>query len=221
MIVLFKINHSVEIPEVGTQPQVQTKWLGPTDFWAPNSYTMTPLKGPIEFDIVFPVFEIAKYAELTDWVGVGGGITINYLMVSTRLFDLLKTFQMDEYQYFPAPIQTPHGIVDYHLIYFPWPREDDFIDWPKSTFRRVTASGDSFLVQFNNTKERQFAKNAHELQIDNIVVRTEQVTMDVFRFAMYELGFYVSARLKEAMIANGMTGIRYERAEWLDKSNAV
>ncbi len=216
MIELFKLQHSTEAGVIGSIPQVDIHWPGPTDYWAPNSYTMTPLKGPIEFDIVFPEFKISKYGKLTDWVSVLN-INRNYLMVTTRLYDLLRTFVMDEYQYFPAPVQTPQETVDYHLIYFPWPRSDDFIDWPKSTFRRVTPSGDSFLVQFENTKERQLIKDAHEIQIENIVVRTELITIDVFRFRGFERGFYVSARLKEAMVERGMTGIRYERTEWLEK----
>ena len=218
MIKLFKINHSVEASEIGCFPQVQEKWLGPTDFWAANSYTMTPLKGLIEFAIIFPKFEIARHSKLTDWVS-SVNIDANYLMATTRFYDLLKSFVMDEYQHFPAPVHTPQGVIDYHLIYFPWPHSDDFIDWQKSTFRRTTPDGDNFLVQFENTKERLLTKDAHEIQIENIVVRTELITMDIFRFKGFETGFYVSAKLKEAMVANGMTGIRYEQAGWLDKSS--
>src|SRR5262245_21144027 len=143
MIEIFKMSHSVEASEVGNFPQVEEKWLGPGDYQDSGSYSRTPLKGPINFDIIFPKFEIARDGKLTDWAG-SLNINRNYLMITTRLYDLLKTFQMDEYQYFPAPVHTPNRIVDYHLIYFPWPRGDDFIDWQRSTFRRIAPSGDSF-----------------------------------------------------------------------------
>ncbi len=213
----FKLKHSVEIPEVGTQPQIQTSWPGPTDYWAPDSYTNTPLKGKIDFVIVFPEFEIDELAKLTDWVGAVN-INRNYLMISTRFYELLKAFQMDEYQHFPAPVKTPGGMVDYHLIYFPYPRGDDFINWEKSLFKRVTPDGRHSVISFANSKERQLASDAHEIQTEKIVVRWEKVTMDIFRFRAFEAGFYVSEQLKQAMENRGMTGIRYEKTSWLEQA---
>ncbi|MCC6280694.1 MAG: hypothetical protein IT262_08845 [Saprospiraceae bacterium] len=216
MMKLFKLEQSVEGPIIGDFPQVQEKWPWLTDRWGENSYTMTPLKGRIEFDIVFPYFELAKRAKLTDWVSAVN-VDRNYLMVSTRLLALLKGFVLDEYQYFPVPVHTPNKIVDYHLIYFPWPRQDDFINWEKSTFRRITKSGENILLQFENAKARNLAKDAHEIQIEKIIINTNKITMDVFRFRSFHLGFYVSERLKNAMESAGMTGIVYEIPEWLPK----
>ncbi len=214
----YKINHSVTISEVGTQPQVDTQWVGPTDFWGVNSYTHTPLVGPIDFAIVFPSFHLSQLAKITDWFGDGGGISMNYFMVSARLYSLLQTYQMDEYQYFPAPVNTPGGIVDYHLIYFPYPREDDFIDWGHSLFRRITPSGESRLIQFSNSKERQLARDAHEIHTEKLIVHLEKIKVDIFRFKRFESGFYISEQLKAAMESKGMTGIRYEKVAWPEQT---
>ncbi len=211
---LYKLKQSVNASTIGVFPQVGEKWPWPTDRWGSDSYTMTPLKGPIEFKIIFPQFILEEGAKLTDWVSTVN-IQRNYLMVSTRMMDLLKEFILDEYQYFPVPIHTPKSIVDYHLIYFPWPRGDDFIDWGNTIFQRTTDSGVITLERFGNTRERQFAKNKHELSMYQPMLYEEKITCDVFRFLGYDSGFYVSERLKNAMEAAGMTGIVYEVPEWL------
>lgn len=215
MIKFFKLAHCVEISEIGMYPQVKIDWPWDVDYRGERSYIQTPLRGPARQDIVFPRFKLERAAKANDWVGDGGGVGMYYWMISKRLYDLVKTFNIDEYQYFPAPVHTPKSIVDYHLIYFPWPRGDDFIDWEKSTFRRVTPNGEGEIEQFNNTKERQLAKNKHELQTVQLVLNVEKITMDAFRFMGFETGFYVSERLKNAMEAAGMTGIVYEVPEWL------
>lgn len=211
MIELFKLRHSVELSEVGTFPQVEIEWTGPTDFWASTSYTSTPLNGYVKDDIVFPKFKLSNLGKLNDWVGDNGGVGMNYFMISTKLLELLKSFQMDEFQHFPAPVQTKHGIVNYHLIYFPWPRGDDYIDWSKTTFHRKDSTGKMSFVQFQNTKERQLAKDAHEIETDRLVVHAHRITMDVFRFRGFETGVYVSKRLREAILSAGITGIKFEK----------
>jgi len=214
MIKLFKLAHCVEVSEIGTYPQVQIDWPWDVDYRGERSYIQTPLRGPVRHDIVFPRFTLEKVAKTNDWVGDGGGVGMYYWMISTKLYEIVKTFKMDEHQYFPAPVHTPKGIVDYHLIYFPWPRGDDFIDWEKSTFQRVTASGERTVLQFENSKARNLARDAHEIQIESIVLHPEKMIFDTFRFRSFHSGFYVSERLKNAMEAAGMTGILYEVPEW-------
>ena len=217
MIKLFKLAHCAQIPVIGYYPQIEIDWPWDVDYRGERSYIQTPLSGPVRQDIVFPRFKLAKLAKANDWVGDGGGVGRKYWMISTRLYDLIQTFSIDEYQYFPAPVHTLNGVVDYHLIYFLWPRGDDFINWERSVFRRTLPSGNNQSEQFANTKERQFAKDEHELQIVDLVLNTEKITVDIFHFKGFETGFYVSERLKNAMEADGMTGIEYEIPEWLPK----
>ncbi len=215
MMKLFKLEQSVEGPIIGDFPQVQEKWPWPMDRWGENSYAMTPLKGPIEFDIIFPYFELAKRAKLTDWVSAVN-VDRNYFMVSTRLLALLKGFVWDEYQYFPVPVHTPNEIVDYHLIYFPWPRQDEYIDWKSSIFQHIVPSGAIEEIQFENSG-RYLMEHTDDVKMEKAVIFSENITLDLFRFKNYNSGFYVSERLKNAMEAAGMTGIVYEIPEWLPK----
>ena len=212
MINVFKL--AVDASVVGVYPQVGERWPWSADRWGPDSYTMTPLKGPIEFEIIFPHFVLEDGAKLTDWVSTPN-VDRNYLMVSTRLMDLLKEYRLDEYQYFPAPVHTPKGIVDYHLIYFPWPRQDDFIDWEKSLFKEDN-EGVSVELRFQESR-RFLMENNDNTKMKEAVIFPDKITMDVFRFTNYRSGFYVSERLKNAMEAAGMTGILYEVPEWLPR----
>lgn len=211
---LFKLKKSVDASVIGVFPQVGERWPWPTDRWGADSYTMTPLKGYIEFKIIFPYFELEKGAKLTDWVSTVN-VDRNYLMVSTKLVDLLHTFILDEKQDFPALVHTPEGITKYHLVYFPWPRQDDFIDWKKSVFEKNPEDG-AFGIQFEDSRNYLMQHNENT-KIKDIVIFPERITCDVFRFTNYQSGFYVSERLKNAMETAGMTGIEYEVPEWLPK----
>ncbi len=210
MINVFKL--AFDPSAVGVYPQVGERWPWATDRSGPDSYTMTPLKGHITFNIIFPHFVLEDGAKLTDWVSATN-INRNYWMVSTRLMELLKKYHLDEYQYFPAPVHTPTGIVGYHLIYFPWPRQDDFIDWEKSLFKEDN-QGISVELKFPESR-KYLMENNDNTKMKEAVIFPDKITMDVFRFTNYRSGFYVSERLKNAMEAAGMTGIVYEVPEWL------
>jgi hypothetical protein len=217
MLKLFKLAHNLEIAEIGYYPQVEISWPWSIDYWGERSFVNTPLSGSVREDVVFPRFNLASQAKANDWVGNGAALEISYLFVSTRLYELMRSFQMDNHQQFPVPVETSVDTLGYHLIYFLWPRSDDFIDWQNTIFQRTSASGETNLEQFNNTRERQFAKNNYELSMYQPGIHSEKITCDAFRFGGYDMGFYVSERLKNAMESAGMTGIVYEVPEWLPK----
>lgn len=159
MLKLFKLAHNAEIAEIGYYPQVEVSWPWSIDYWGERSFVNTPLSGSVRDDVVFPKFNLASRAKANDWVGNGAALEINYLFISDRLYELMRSFQMDEYQQFPVSVEAQGNTLDYHLVYFLWPRSDDYIDWQNTIFQRTTGSGETNFEQFKNTRERQFAKN--------------------------------------------------------------
>lgn len=109
MIRFFKLKHSVNHSIIGVFPQVDEAWPWAIDRQVVNSYTRTPIKGRIEFDIVFPEFKLNAGAKRTDWMS-SVNIGRNYLMVSTRLLELLKGFILDEYQLFAQLVSASNQI---------------------------------------------------------------------------------------------------------------
>jgi hypothetical protein len=214
MTKLFKFSDSANSKEIGYHPQLRGTWTGPTDYWAPNSFANTPVEGRIDFNIIFPKFDLENKAKLTDRVSTGS-LTGDYFIVSERLLDLLEGFKMDEYQYFPIDINTPSISVRYMIIYFPFPRDNNFINWEESIFDRELPTGDKIHERFANAQKYLLAKDGHQLKDNNLIINYEEISsVDIFRFKWYKLGFYVSERLKNAIDHNGITGVRFEEAEW-------
>ena len=216
MIEIFKIKTSVESAIIGTFPQIEEKWLGPTNFWGENSYTKTPLQGPIEFQIIFPQFRLSPRGRLTDFVS-SVNVQRNYLFISDKLWAIIRKFELDEHQQFDVPVYVNGKTHDFHLIYFPWPRSDDFIDWKESSFFQIDESGGQFIKAFENTRDYQFNNRPNDLIVrkNQITLFEDKIKWDVFRFTNFDSGFFVSKRLKEAMESAEITGVVYEPAIWM------
>jgi hypothetical protein len=129
----FKISDSVEKKVIASAyPQVDVEGFEGFDLWGANSYTSTPLEGPINFSVVFPKLILQEHAILTDMLS--SPIGSKYMMISERLFELFSKFTMDNYQYFTENVHTPKGSVAYKLLYLNTPRDDDFLDWKHCQF---------------------------------------------------------------------------------------
>jgi hypothetical protein len=64
-------------------------------------------------------------------------------------------------------------------------------------------------------------KNGKILKPERLVVRDGQPAFDLFRCRFYDGGtrFYVSSRLKQAMEAAGITGVRFEAIPCLEAND--
>lgn len=215
MINFYKLECSTEKEEIGWYPQLKSLWIASTDYWGPESYTNTPLEGRIGFDIVFPKFDLEENAKLTDYVSTGA-LTGDFFVISDRLLTIFQGFKMDEYQHFPIEVGTPDGSVSYNIIYFPFPRTNDIIDWRSSIFKRMLPNGEVAIEFFENARSYNLAKNIHELQAEKLVIHAPKLALfDIFRLKWYKSGIYISERLKLAMEESRITGVRFEEAEWL------
>ena len=207
MIEVFKLSESVEIKEIGYEfPQVEEDW-GNMDYWGKSSVISTPLSGIINFKVIFPKFLLRKHAKLTDMLSANNAS--RYLMVDEKLFRLLSEFSLDDFQYFIEKVHAPQGAIDYYLIYLTTPREDEFFDWSKCLFYDFH-DPERKLFAVKDAKSYYAAANGKVLKPERLVVLKNQPKYDLFRF-LYLSGswFYVSGRLKSAMEAARITGVRY------------
>ncbi len=106
---------------------------------------------------------------------------------------------------------APDGEIDYYLIYLPHPRDDEFFNWEHCLFYDFH-DPEKKIFSVADAREYYKAHNGKILKPERLVVRDGQPAFDLFRCRFYDGGtrFYVSSRLKQAMEAAGITGVRFE-----------
>jgi hypothetical protein len=206
----YKLTYSAAVAEIGDYPQVQIRWPWTSDYWGKESYTNTAHSGRIEYDIVFPEMYLAPRGKITDMPAIIG-LDMLFLVVSTRFLALLQQFHMDEYQCFSRPIALQDGSETFHILFFPWPREDEYIDWSNSSFWQQVDGGEQKIVRFENAVAWMYARKQTPKEIKT---HEERFQYDIFRFMYYQRGFYVSEALKQAIEAARLTGMWFEDPEW-------
>lgn len=217
----YKFLNSIDSKEIGYHPQLKETWLKGVDYWAPNSFANTPIEGRIDFDIIFPKFELAKNGHLTDRLSTGC-LTSDFFVVSEKLLSVLQAHKMDQYQQFPIEIGVPGGKAKYLILYFPFSRDNDFINWEDSVFIRELPSGVTTEEKFKSAREYNLARDSHQLLPDNLFFREGSMDdLDIFKFKWIEGATYVSEKLRQAMLDVEISGIRFESAEWLENAQRV
>lgn len=217
----YKFLDSINSKEIGYHPQLKDTWPNGIDYWAPNSFANAPVEGLIQVDMIFPKFNLAKPAHLTDRLSTGC-LPSDFFVVSEKLLSLLRAHRMDQYQEFSSEIEIPGGKAKYTIIYFPYSRDTDFIDWKESVFMRQLPTGGTIEEKFENARAFNLAKDSHQLRLDNLVLKDNALDdLDIFKFKWIEGGTYVSERLRQAMLYEKISGARFEAAEWLENVQRV
>jgi hypothetical protein len=217
----YKFLDSVDSKEIGYHPQLRDTWPDAIDFWAPNSFANAPIEGLVESTLVFPKFELKKRAHLTDRLSTGC-LPDDFFVVSGKLLGVLQQHTLDQYQQFSIEIGTQNGIAVYKILYFPFPKDNDFINWEESTFIRELPDGKLRPEKFNSARAYNLAKDNHQLRPDNLLFKEGQLEQyDMFKFKWIQGGTYVSEKLRQAILDAEITGVRFEAAEWLEHIHTV
>ncbi|MBK8966682.1 MAG: hypothetical protein IPM36_08360 [Lewinellaceae bacterium] len=108
-------------------------------------------------------------------------------------------------------VHTPHGVIDYYLIYLNTPRDDEFFDWENCSFYDVNDS-ERRTFKVKTALEYYDSANGKVLKPRADFNKPGQPKFDLFRFYYYISGgwFYVSERLKEAIMDAKLTGIQFD-----------
>ena len=217
MIEVFFLTHANTKDEIGCYPQLKEDWTN-VEYWGTTSINSTPLEGHIPFRISCPKFILERQAILTDKIISNN--TSRYLMISERLFRLFTEFKMDAHQYFVEKVIAPDGEIDYYLIYLPYPRDDEFFNWEHCLFYDFH-DPEKKIFSVADAREYYKAHNGKILKPERLVVRDGQPAFDLFRCRFYSGGtrFYASSRLKQAMEAAGITGVRFEAIPCLEAND--
>jgi hypothetical protein len=217
----YRISYCIDKKIIGHNPQVQKKtWNGrPFD---KGSFAMHLLFDPIPTHPAIPTLEFYKSAKTTSLIDIVE-IDINKFLIINELFlEFIKSFCNDSFHIWK--IKATKKEVDYtYYIFYLDEYKSDFIDYDKSIFKLFEDLGafqyKDLDQEIKITSEVDFLYKCSnysfgELQPTKIVLNTKNQEVDFFRCAHNGMaGYYVSERLKQAILENGFTGIRFEEIE--------
>ncbi|MEM0578272.1 hypothetical protein [Flavobacterium polysaccharolyticum] len=217
----YRLRHSLEKKELGHYTQIQkTIWDGrPFD---KGSFAMHLLFDPIPTHPAIPTLEFYKSAKTTSLIQmVEIGLTL-YLTINDTFLEFLKPYCNGSFHTWK--IKATKKEVDYtYYIFYLDEYKSDFINYEKSIFKLFESLGafqyKDLDQEIKITSDVDYLDKRRnygffELQPVKIVLNTSKLEIDFFRCAHNGMtGYYVSERLKQAILDNGFTGMRFEEIE--------
>ena len=218
----YRLKHSLEKKEIGHYPQDKNiKWIGQA--YTENAFGNN-LLNPIHNNPALPIIELYKSAKCTSLIHLGPITITEYLIINESFLAFLKP-------YFNGIIQTwkvkaTKNEIDYaYYIFYLNEYKSDFINYGKSIFKLFEKNYSSISLnqQVKVTSDVDYLDKCREfiglygipaIQPVKIVLNTSNQEVDFFRCAHNGMaGYYVSERLKHAILENGFTGMRFEEIE--------
>lgn len=184
-----------------------------------------------------PIGILQKKAKLTDLLSAVPAGFSQKLLVSNELKNILNEFVEDVFQFVSCKIQANDLSYEYWLS-VPLTTSFELIDFKQSevTTRRTNPEGGfnfeqvniSTLEEFNNYLAGQSDLERWKTIINRVNI-SESASKDIFVLTHVEggLGYYVSERVMNALLAHGITGIEFKPInltsnEWLhEHRNAI
>ena len=219
----YRLRHSLEKKELGhyTQTQKITWNSRPYD---DGAFGTQGLFNPIHNNPAIPTLEFYKSAKTTSLIQMVEIGIDEYLIINESFLEFLKPYCNGSFQTWK--IKATKKEVDYtYYIFYLDEYKSDFINYDKSTFElfEKNYSTISLNQEIKVTSDVDYLDKCREfiglygipsIQPVKIVLNTSNEEVDFFRCAHNGMaGYYVSERLKEAILNNGFTGMRFEEIE--------
>ena len=173
-------------------------------------------------------FELKYHAKLTDWVSAAQFGTDSALF-SERFYKLLQTFNCMDDISVEAEVNHHNKAYSYKFIYFPTTC-NQFIDFSRSRLY-INSNGWISDIRFKNYEHYEITqqefddlnkeeaertgsfKKQKSIKILELYLDESKINLDFFRLTRVSIEWIVSARLKEAIEAAGMTGMTFLPAQ--------
>jgi hypothetical protein len=217
----YYLTNSIEKKIIGHNPQIQkTTWDGrPYD---DGAFGTQGLFNPIHKNPAIPTLEFYKSAKCTSLIDLVPISRSQYLIINESFLAFLKSYCNGPFQTWK--IKASQKEIDYtYYIFYLDEYKSDFINYDKSIFKLFELIDGHIFKELNQeikiTSDVDYIEKCNsysfgELQPTKIVLNTSNQEVDFFRCAHNGMaGYYVSERLKQAILENGFTGIRFEEIE--------
>lgn len=134
------------------------------------------------------------------------------MLISSNLYECVKSFNILTHSVFPAQIQIGHNIEIYNYIHLYGLPFTDLIDYDKSSFVRTewTIPQDTILLEsFNHYLQLklQDKTGAFGVSFDTITLSDKCEVLDLFFPFPFDSTIFISERLAEKLIKSNFTGL--------------
>lgn len=157
------------------------------------------------------IFELKRGAILTDLITTTA-CPFSDMLISSNLYECVKSFNILTHSVFPIQIQTGHNIEIYNYIHLYGLPFTDFIDYNKSSFVRTewTIPQDTILIEsFNHFQQlkSQDKTGACGVSFDTLTLSDKCGVLDLFFPFPFDSTIFISERLAEKLIKSNFTGL--------------
>lgn len=212
MLKFYRINASdyTDMNEIQYKNLVHLDWRG-IDILGPKSCIQATYNGPFNFEPEFPRFELDADAIPADILRVRN--LSEFLIVSQKLYAIIQSFNLGNYQVFERDLITAQGNVPYYILYFPDSQDEQLIDWPQSRFLlEPRKGGKKYWASLQNSEsyiailpETQFVWEEY------LVAKMPLIKLDIFRLRSIRTFscHYISPALRQALEAEKVIGVNF------------
>lgn len=199
--------------EIGISPQSTDGYFGDIqkDFM--------PFEGKIDFDFDLPIPKLRDKANLTTMLDVVM-IPTKFLVLHKHFIEFLKKFEIGHSQQWAMKVEYKKTFIkDYSLYYLTVTKQANYIDFKKSEFyigslKDYTFIGKNIRITDyeNYLSMREILKDDDQwLKQRKVVLNLREVKEDMFRIINTPSGgYYISEKLREAIIEKGFTGMVFK-----------
>ena len=213
--ITYNIDQQKETPQIITS-ELGYNWNGAC------SMSRVRFNRPINFDIVFPIFNLTNKSGVTDLVS-NSYDDYNFLTLSSKAMALMALFNIDYGS--RHKVQIKKGIIrmNYYMLYCSYDRIKDVFAWEQCSFSlydQVTRKLTEQNVCFKDYKSyRKWHRSESTIAKFSELVVKNNWDKDLFRLTMpYNEGavpyeqttFCCSSKLKEAIEASDLTGFKFD-----------
>lgn len=158
---------------------------------------------PCNFQIEY--VEAYKTASLTDFFGFTPHLWGVEFLVTDNVKNLFDQFRLPVHSYIPANVYHKDKLYKYWALYIPYSYRFDSVDFGDTVFFKGSELSGKEYLQFAN--EEDWNKNK-AFGVEKLVFNGKlDSTLDLFATSLSSMGYYISARLKEAIGKAGLTGM--------------
>ncbi|NOS92489.1 MAG: hypothetical protein HOP30_11240 [Cyclobacteriaceae bacterium] len=163
------------------------------------------------------IFNLQKKAKQTDVLS-NAAINATGLLLSYKTKEILNRFNLINHKYYEVQINQKDEVVKYYWLHLCEPELINSIDYRKSTFYRTEFTFREEKINLSSYKEYENLKSIDKnasfgIDLDEIYVTEKFNThLDLFTFLPFDDKIYVSQRLKEALINENITGLKFDEA---------
>lgn len=187
-----------------------------------------PFEGKIDQEFALPEIYLEKKAKHTDLLN---SVIIPpwFLVLKKGFIDFLNNYKLDEIQSWNIKVHQNKLIYDeYSLFFLNFPKQDEVINFRESDFyigkysefqyegERMTITSYSEYLQ--KRKKLESLDGDLLIKFRSILLDLKNIKTDLFRIINAPLsGYYVSEKLKTAIIEKGFTGIEFKEINEMNK----